>query len=306
MKKPNLFILGAPKCGTTALSHWLSLHPDIYVSEVKEPHYFSEEHKLTPDLETYEKLFQEAGDRHRWVCEASVWYLFSDTAVHKIQCYSPDARFIVMLRNPVELSVSMHEQHKFNGNELVGDFREALSLSDLRSQGHSVGIKPGYVPTDHLAYYKSCSLGWQLSRLYQIVPKERIHVIMLDDIAADPRRTYISALEFLELSQELPGAFQKINPAKTRKSFFLDTLVLWLAKLKSQIGIRRRFGLLALLRRWNIRYVDRERLPADLYQEMAERFRPDVQLMGALLERDLEHWQTQNTSKNEPTLKNMV
>lgn len=221
MKKPNLFILGAPKCGTTALSHWLSLHPEIYVSKVKEPHYFSEEHKLTPDLDAYERLFQGASEKHRWICEASVWYLFSDTAVANIKSYSPNARYVVMLRNPIDLVVSMHEQHKFNGNELQGDLREALSLNDLRSQGCSVDIMAGYSPTAHLAYYKSCSLGWQLARLYELVPREYVHVILLDDLSIEPQRTYVNLLRFLACQKNFRRPSRKSTQLKQGGHSFL-------------------------------------------------------------------------------------
>ena len=73
MLKPNLFIVGAPRCGTTALAQWLSGHSQVFVSTPKEPHYFSDEHQWVFSLDAYEKLFAGTGDRHRWICEASVW-----------------------------------------------------------------------------------------------------------------------------------------------------------------------------------------------------------------------------------------
>ena len=72
------------------------------------------EYRLTPTLEAYEALFEQAGEKHRWVCDASVWQMFSPNAVPAILDYCPDASFIVMLRNPVRMVPSMHRQQLVN------------------------------------------------------------------------------------------------------------------------------------------------------------------------------------------------
>jgi hypothetical protein len=291
MKRPNLFILGAPKCGTTALATWLASHPDVFVSPVKEPHYFSEEHRLTPTLDRYEALFADADpQRHRWVCEASVWHLFSDTAVPNILQYAPDARFIVMVRNPLEMAPSMHEQHRFNGNELVADFAEALALDEARGRGEWAGVRPGYTQPQQLGYLRSCALGWQLERLYGRVPRERIHVVVHDDMAADPQGSYLNVLHFLGLEQVLPQNFGKVNAAKRRKSFLLDTMTLRLAELKGRLGIERRLGFLAWVRRRNVRYRERKPLALPMRESLASEFSADVLILARLLGRDLQHW----------------
>lgn len=293
MKRPNLFILGAPKCGTTALATWLSGHPEVFVSPVKEPHYFCEDHRLTPTLEAYEGFFAEADPRrHRWVCEASVWYLFSDTAVPNILDYSPDARFIVMVRNPLDMAPSMHEQHRFNGDELVPGFAEALALNDTRAQGNPAGVRPDYPEPAHLAYFRSCALGWQLQRLCERVPRERLHVIVYDDLADDAQGAYTGVLAFLGLPAMPLADVRKINSAKRRKSFLLDAWVLKLARMKQRLGISARFGLLAGVRRWNIRPHRRAPLPRKLLRMMSARYAPDVRTLGRLLGRDLKSWLT--------------
>jgi hypothetical protein len=297
MKRPNLFILGAPKCGTTALATWLSAHPEVFVSPVKEPHYFCEDHRLTPTLGAYEALFSEADpQRHRWVCEASVWHLFSDTAVPNILRYAPEARFIVMVRSPLDMAPSMHEQHRFNGDELVPDFAEALALDATRNQGNPEGVRPGYPEPRHLAYFRSCALGWQLERLFERVPRERVHVIVFDDLARDASGTHADVLAFLGLPAMPLADAGKVNAAKRRKSFLLDAWVLQLAKVKQRLGIKARFGLLAGIRRWNITPHRRAPLPYPLLRMMGERYAADVALLGRLLGRDLAPWLTTRDS----------
>lgn len=291
MTKPNLFILGAPKCGTTAMAQWLASHPEVFVSPVKEPHYFCEDHQLTPTIEAYEALFKDADPaRHRWVCEASVWHLFSDSAVPNILRYSPDARFIVMVRNPLEMAPSMHEQHRFNGNELVTHFAEALALNDERMRGDASGLRPGYTPTQHMAYLHSCALGWQVARLFERVPRERIHVVVHDDMNHDASQVYAGVLEFLDLRQVVSPGFGKVNPGKRRKSFLLDALVLRTAKLKQRLGIKARLGMLSRLRRWNVHYHQRQSPEEGSMQTMRASFAEDVERLGTLVGRDLGHW----------------
>src|SRR6202044_1854761 len=158
MIKPNFFILGAPKCGTTSLAAWLAGHPEIYLSPTKEPHFFNTDHRrLTNSLESYEQLFAATDQRHRAVGEASVWYLASSTAAANILNYSPEAKFIVMLRDPTEMASSLHEELVFTGREDVVDFAEAWNLQETRQNRRHVPVKvwePKFVQ-----YGEACSLG---------------------------------------------------------------------------------------------------------------------------------------------------
>ena len=115
--RPNFFILGAPKCGTTSLATWLGAHPQVYMSPDKEPHYFNadDRHPGVSSLERYEQLFAGAGAEHAAVGEASVWYLYSKVAVANIEEYCQEPRYIVCLRNPVDMAHSLHEQQVVNG-----------------------------------------------------------------------------------------------------------------------------------------------------------------------------------------------
>jgi len=140
MIKPNFFILGAPKCGTTSVAVLLSEHPHIYMPQ-KEPHFFNTDHRrFLNSLEGYERLFARADARHRAVGEASVWYLSSASAVKNILDYAPEAKFIVMLRNPVEMAPSLHEEQVFTGRENVTDFAKAWALQDVRRRGHQLPV----------------------------------------------------------------------------------------------------------------------------------------------------------------------
>ena len=286
---PNLFILGAPKCGTTALAHWLAMNPGVYASPVKEPHYFSTEYCLTPDRPEYERLYQGWSSGERWAFDASIWSLFSPTAVLNILKEQPDARFIVMLRNPLQMIPSMHRQQVFNGNEFESDLCLALAFNDRRAKGEGVSVLAGY-PPDHLAYYFSCALGWQVKRLMSRVKPEHLHIVLYDDLARSPEAVLMSIFEFLGLEPKMPTTFQKINTSKVRRFLWFDRAAKSLGDWKHRQGITLRLGVLSRLRRINRKAYPIPPLNRVVVAEMQEKLAEDVQLLGDCLGRDLSHW----------------
>ncbi len=122
---PNFFIVGAPKCGTTALYEYLRPHPSIFMPRHKEPHYFASDLGTYPFIKTlddYRRLFDGAGPQHLRVGEASVYYLRSTTAIANIRAFNPDAKLIAMFRNPVEMVHSLHSQLLYVAEENESDF----------------------------------------------------------------------------------------------------------------------------------------------------------------------------------------
>ena len=173
--------------------------------------------------------------------------------------YEPNARFIVMVRNPVEMIASMFNQQRFNGNERARLIREAIALSDLRQSGKPAEVASRYPPSD-LAYLHTCALGWQLKRLYETVAADRIHVIVHDDLTADSEYCFRKLMDFLALPYVAPLDFKPVNAAKERKSFVLDDFVRELARFRGRLPLSSRFGLLSGIRRWNRRELPRKAL----------------------------------------------
>ncbi len=127
MAKPNLFIVGAPKCGTTAWYDYLRGHPDIFFPDVKEPSHFLTDFSAWPqvsDRAEYLRLFDESGDG-RIIGEASPHYLYSDEAALNIREFNPDAKIIILVRDRADYLQSLYNEHLFNGVETIKDFRVA-------------------------------------------------------------------------------------------------------------------------------------------------------------------------------------
>lgn len=291
MKKPNFFIVGAPKCGTTWLHHYLSQHPQVYMCNPKEPHFFNTDSKFRffRSLDAYEALFAPAPADAIAVGEASVRYLLSHVAASNILEYQPDARFIAMVRNPVDMAPSLHKQVLFSSYESVENFDQAWHLQAERANGLQV---PDHCLDGSLVQYRStCLLGEQLDRLVRRAGRDRVHVIVYDDLRADPASVFASAIDFLDLQPWAPDTFQTVNAAKARRSPWLARRVKDLARLKEKLGLRASMGLLARLNRMNTSSPDRVSRPsAAVLDTMRRDFAPDVELLSRILHRPLDHW----------------
>ena len=140
MNMPTFLIIGAMKAGTTSLYHYVGQHPQIYMSPVKEPQFFTFEnealdfhgpgdwhitHQIVKDLENYRKLFQGVTEE-RAIGEASTVYLYSSRTAERIHSYIPDAKLIAILRDPVERAYSNYVQAIHSDREPLDDFLQAF------------------------------------------------------------------------------------------------------------------------------------------------------------------------------------
>ena len=183
--RPDFFILGAPKCGTTSLAEWLKESPHVFVSTPKEPNFFAPDviPSVYRTVEQYERLFDGATPAHRAIGEASTVYLQSAVAVPRILAYRPDARFIVMLRSPIEMAVSLHGQMLYSLNEDIASFEDAWDAQEARARGERIPDRcrsPVF-----LQYGEACRLGSHVERLFRTVDRESVEIVFLEDMRRD-------------------------------------------------------------------------------------------------------------------------
>lgn len=288
--RPNFFILGAPKCGTTALAEYLRTHPEIFISEPKEPHYFNEDfaNRHTTTLAAYAACFAGAEPRHRIVGEASVFYLRSLVAVPRIQEFSPNAKFLVMLRNPVDMAHSMHSEAIYSLGENVTDFKQAWNLCETRR--HGMQIPRGCRERKVLLYDELCSVGTQLRRLLERVDREDLHIVFFDDFARDPEAVYRNVLSFLDVPPDDRKEFQRINANKRVRSVRLLHWAQAAGRMKRRFGVKWGFGLLARVKAASTTHTERAALDPKFRQELTTYFKSDIRLLEELSGRDLSSW----------------
>jgi hypothetical protein len=297
--KPNFFIVGAPKCGTTALYEYLRPHPNIFMPTLKEPHFFAKDLGTYPRIKTpkdYEALFASATDQHLRVGEASVYYLRSSVAIPGIREFNPDALIIAMFRNPVDMVYSLHSQLLFVGEETVNDFEAAWRIQERRKRGLDV---PPAIRSPRLVEYEEIGrFGTQAQRLLSVFPRAQVKLILFDDFAESPQRVYDDVIQFLRIPHDGRSEFPRINENKRAR---LDWLKQFYRKpppvLRDAIrGLKQMMGdagLSAVKRRMVGLNTAKERRPPmapELRAELLATFRDEIALLARLLDRDLSHW----------------
>lgn len=290
--RPRLFILGAPKCGTTALCDYLSRHAKICFSEPKEAKFFhqdfSPEHRLCSSEKEYMRSFAHRTEEHSLLAEGTVWYLYSQVAVEKILKFNPEARFVVMLRNPVDLSYSLHSQLLYGGDEDVEDFEQAWRLQEPRAEGQRL---PRFCrDPKSLQYREVASLGAQVERLLSQVGRDRVRFLVFDDFIRDPGAAYREVLEFVGLEDDGRAEFPRVNENKVLKRGLLPKIMFHAAAVKRALGIRRSMGVWRRMQPALAETRKRAPMSPQLREELCATFREDVELLSRLLERDLTPW----------------
>lgn len=290
-RQPNFFIIGAPKCGTTALYTYLSEHPNVFMPRVKEPHYFASDfpaHQIVSTPSQYSALFEGANESHVAIGEASVFYMYSQVALPRIREEFPDAKILVMYRDPVDLAYSMHSQLLYGFEEDEPSFEVAWNLQEQRALGQSL---PRGVRTPQLLQYRSlASVGEQIARVQSIISPELLKVISLDEFSSSPETCYADVLEFLGLPHDGRVDFRKVNANKKHRSKLLAQLAINppfpLNVLKR--GVKKIFSLEhsrlgEIVYRQLTYHAPRQKISNQLRMQINEEFESDRQILARCL-----------------------
>lgn len=310
------FIVGAPRCGTTTLAGFLQQHPDVCFSAVKEPHFFSNDdvaalsdRELRPVVEEeyWQRFFGHCEGEPKIYAEGSVTYLYAPERMAPILRLWPEAKFVIALRDPLSMLPSLHARLLVTGDETIRDFPTAWAKIAERTNGKSLpkrAIDPRW-----LRYDWAGQLGQNVERFLAAVGRERCHIILFDDLTANPQGTYRQLCTFLDID---PWDGTDFEPQRTNKTIRIG----WLQRLmkrppkairtalagehfhkrEKKVGSNQGkalttiFALRKRLLDWN--KVDAKRQPLDpgVRAEIIERHRDDVILLSKVIDRDLSHW----------------
>jgi hypothetical protein len=310
---PDFFIVGAPKCGTTSLDAYLDEHPDVFMAR-KEQHFFGSDlagdwPQPRPGAQAYFDSFRDSRSAPRRG-DASVFYLWSRRAAEEIHEYQSDARIIVAFRNPVDVIPSLHSQYLHDSTEGLEDLRDALAAERVRRADTTPALDGG---TPRRLWYRDVvRFDVQLERYFGVFGREQVHVVLFDDLIADPAATYRRMLEFLDLDPSFsPTRFHVVNANKRKRSRLLDRLS---SKMTDPSSAIRRAGRRAIpvhglrsamyrkgapaLARLNTSVAPRQPMPPELRRSLATEFAPSISRLSELLGRDLSHWYA-DASANE-------
>jgi hypothetical protein len=235
---PNFILVGAGKAGTTSLYSYLAQHPQIYMSPTKDPRYFSSEYYTTfnrnaighqyreegMSIEEYEALFSGVTDEIA-VGEASTEYLFFEKTAERIKNTIPDAKIIIILRDPVERAFSAYCYHVRDGRETLS-FEESLEREPSReNEKWQVGwfYKRGGL------YYK------QVKRYLEMFDWSRVKLILWEDLNQSPQKVYTDIFDFLQVNTAFVPNLSRANQSLTPRSQFINRHVFKNCRFKRQI-----------------------------------------------------------------------
>jgi len=300
---PDFFIAGHQKCGTTALYLMLNQHPQIFMPEYKEPRYFAPElrpplARATPDrpqeLESYLALFADARPDQR-AGEASPQYIRSPTAAARIAELQPQARMIVILREPADFLRSYHQQMVASHEEGEKDLRKAIELEGSRRAKAGQGfLPPQLLYSEHVRYVE------QMRRLHASFPPEQVLVLIYDDFRADNEAAVRRVQRFLEVDDKLPLEPVDTKPLDAVRSVRLHGLLRAVRRaehnpaqasplvraLSASVPKRVRRGVLSKAYR-GVTYAAPKPPNEQFMRELRRRCRDEVVAISEYLDRDL-------------------
>jgi hypothetical protein len=289
---PDFYLVGAPKCGTTAFYDFLRQHPEIYLPVKKELLAFGSDLSYPTSLSEREFLAHFARRTNELRAgTAHTAYMQSTRAAAEIKAKRPDADIIVMLRNPVEMIYSWHSELLYQTIEDIADFEAALDAEDARRRGERVprAAKNSYV--ESLYYTRVAAFAEQLERYFDTFGRAHVHVIVHDDLVTDPRSTYENAVRFLGVDPGFEPDFATVNANKVIRSRNLQRL--YFATSAPGHALMRRMVPKAVRQRLlsaNIVEAKREKMTPAVRNRLERSFRPEIARLSALLDRDFSSW----------------
>ncbi|NRB63836.1 MAG: sulfotransferase domain-containing protein [Saprospiraceae bacterium] len=222
-KKPNFFILGAGKSGTTTLYKYLSTHPSIYLTKIKEPTFFCEDYQVVKNPITYFELFENATNES-YLGEASHGYLSDPKSARLIRSLFPDSKFVIILRNPADRAYSLYNHMRRYRYEKITTFEKALVAENERiNSEYFRKNNPQYI--HNFLYFESGKYGSQIQRYLNLFDKRQFIFLKYDELIVNPNDVINKVCHFLDISPYNFTHVEYANKGFRTKSKLLDRLI---------------------------------------------------------------------------------
>ena len=301
MKKPNLFIVGHPRSGTSSLHSYLKQHPDIFMTAIKEPNFFSGDFRNESDDFHKKKLYfpyrtenQYLRLYKKWMHEkiggeASATYLCSKVTAQAISQFNPASKIIMMFREPVEFLYSFHSAARFALGEHLEDFQTAITAETDRRAGR--GLAKRVITPSWLFYSNFVKYTEQINRFRACFDPDQIKILFFDDFKMNTPEIFKEVLEFLRVDSNFSPDLDIVNPNKQIRWPLLKKYTLDSPYFRKTLRLLFSDDTYARLKDFYknkmVTYKPRQPLDEAFKMELMQQFKSEVEQFGYLLNRDL-------------------
>ena len=276
---PNFFIVGTPKSGTTSLFHYLQEHPEVFLPELKEPHFFScpevkntyYKTKIVDSKQEYLDLYQER-ESYKAVGDLSSSYLFNKETPKRIHQFNPYAKIIIVLRNPVERALS-HYLMDVNLGYINASLSKVINNKDTFKQHYQEYIELGFYEQQIRAYTKQ-------------FPDSQIKVVLSDTLYANTAETLKDIYSFINVSTTFITDFETVHNSYTVPRFKALKSLVQSDGLKKMIPSGLKSGLKSLIYKTNAEKPKLE-VEKNLLREI---YKKSIVETETLINQDLSSW----------------
>lgn len=302
MIKVDFFCIGAQKAGTTLLHDILIQHPEIYLPQEKEAHFFDVNELYEKGLGYYSGLFS-THSKEKIVGNINPNLQIENRSIERIiDCYGRDIKIIFLLRNPVKRAYSHYLMSVKRGYETL-DFISAIESERLRIQHPKAhkgyySSEPGHFEKNHLGYLQRGLYAPKVKYLMDRLPNENLKIVLFEEFVEDKDKVLLEILNFLEVDPTISlDTDLKSNPAQKAKSRKLSRMINSHSKLKEimKLVVPRKFlkSMKNFVSEKNLSTLDEKdkKLSQNEYDLVMGYFKKDIAELEKLLGKSLNVWQ---------------
>jgi len=287
-KLPNFFVVGAQKCGTTSLFEQLRKHSQVFIPEIKEPEFFATppppgqrgkilQWRACRTVEEYRHVYRDAG-KFAAVGDLSPGYLWDPRAPGSIRETCPEAKIVIMLRDPVMRAHSAYLMNYGRGRDTSPNFGEALRRDAVRDKSHYCG---SYFYVEYGLYAEP------VARYFDVFGRDRVLVLLFDELAADPQALFTRLAYHIGID---PQEFHSLELSEVHNAYRMPRFMKAF-RIAGALGLRTKLIPRSMRNRLHDTFLfERQRKPPldeKSRQYLQEIYEPDVSRLENILGRSL-------------------
>ena len=288
IKRPNLFVVGQTRSGTTSFKEELNQHPEIFFYYPKSWQTPNGPFGFESSFKNYEEFLEEfRGVKEKRVGIKGGDYLSCPWSAERIKKFSPNAKIIMILRNPVDVMYSLHSSMLYReAFEDIEDFEEALKMEKVRKKENSV-TPMKYHPW--LLYRETVRYPQQVKRYFEHFGEKNVKAIIFDEYIKDKSAILRDTLNFLDVNEDFEIKHVNANAGRKYRNRTIHSAV-----MTNKFGVRGVLrnipGSAKIYRKINNNEFKRKTLEPSLRKSLQYDLKKEIDELSLMLKKDLSYW----------------